>query len=155
MIKTPQNIILLIIGLAFFCAGYIVTTTSSLHEPFVVDLRRVLSASIKTFLLISISLTIINYFFFKDKKDFTSFFFGLGALIIILTLFLILLGFSPCLVQENINRTTLTKTLYKSLLCPNYSIKSYIGLLINLVAGGIIILTTYFAFKKHKNDKLI
>ncbi len=146
--RLSLRLFLWLLAFCFLGAGYIVSATSSLYEPFILDLRSPLQVLLRWFAFLSLATSVLAHFIPGTGTRTTSFFFQVGVIIAFGSAILMLLGATPCFVREFVERTTLSKTLYKSLLCTRYSIKSYIALVLIGFIGCMVMLSAYLSGKR-------
>lgn len=141
--------VLCILALGFFSSGLLLSTTSSLYEPFIINLRYPIAKAVKGTLILILLLSLLNVLKPGTSPITTLFLKQVGWIILISSTLLVVVGVAmPCLVQEPIERDGLSRTLYKSLLCPSFSIKSFIALGIQAFFGCMIILCAYAKGKR-------
>jgi|LakMenEpi03Aug12_release.lakeMendotaPanAssembly.Ray.scaffolds.fasta_scaffold195268_4 hypothetical protein len=146
--RISLRLLLLLFAICFLAAGYVVSATSSLYEPFILDLRGPLQTFLRWFAFLSLATSVLAHFIPGTGRRTISFFFQVGVIIAFGSGILMLLGSTPCFVREFVERTSLSETLYKSLLCTRYSIKSYIALVFIGFIGCMVMLSAYVSGKR-------
>lgn len=144
MSKRRENIVAIITGLAFLPPLYIKATMNALrdnYQPGIIEFKAPFYYAYFALMLVMLFLFLASiYRRLRHKKAFSLAYKSSLAVISVCSL-VWLLGFVPCF-YEHAGSQTLQTVVSQSLLCPNYSNRSYMGLITTMLLCGVTFLVS-------------
>ena len=143
-----EKSVVTIFGIGLLCSLYVSASMNAIDDSYfigITDFKKPFYI-IRTLLLVFLLVSIVTCMLIpKYREQGFPLFRVLGATAFFVPLVVWVLGLSPCL-YEHPHPHTLQGMIGQSLLCPSYSSRSYIWIIIIMFLGAI----TYFAANKWK-----
>ena len=152
-----ENIVAIIVGLAFLPPLYIKATMNALRNNFypgILEFKTPFYYAYSVLILVMLFFLLASIYKRLRHKNAFPLAYKSSLSVIVACSFVWLLGYAPCF-YEHTHPHTLQTLASQSLLCPSYSIRSHTGLIITmllcgltfLVSGGTKVLTPSIKFK--------
>jgi len=134
-----KTVAIWLFGIALFSTLYVSSTMNAIHDSYVVGIdgfKRPFYLVRSGLVIGLIIVVLMSVAVKKYRKHGFPFGRSMGTAAIVATLFVWAFQFAPCLYQYDLPRT-LEKAIAHSLLCPQYSIRSYVWQIIAIVFGTL------------------
>ena len=138
------NIIAIVLGVILLPSLYVKATMNALGDSYVLGINEfkepfyyIYNIEIKILIVLFI-ISLLRRFIFKQGFILAN---KISLSFLIVSGFVLILGIFPCF-QEHVAPHTLDSTIREALLCPNYSIRSEIILIITSLLSGLTFITS-------------
>jgi hypothetical protein len=140
----------ILIGIILFASLYVSATMNALHDSYLIGVENFIAPSAVCNLLFIVFLLVLAfiglYVRYKRKCSF-SFGIKISKLALLVCGIVFLLNYLPCLYRPK-DQNTLLSVISLSVFCPNYSGRSFFGLIITITFSVI----TFFSSKVGKSE---